>query len=387
MASEKKTFWIIVAVLVVAVAAVLLLPSVEEYRAPRLEAAWVALQPQGADAAVLGTVELPAGSPFTLHAVLEARTRDGEPVWYTEAPALVRGGEPVPGEVRRWDRREDVKVLWFTVEGSQPVLDLAPGQTVERFKPLAFLRNDWPFAWTAPGRLEPATDDSLATPGNQLERPFGTQRYQVRVEVTDPRRDEKGLVPRRSFASPGAGRLLAEVEDFPTMTQALPGAAGPASAVFGLTQVRTPERAGEREAVGEDELAAVERGELRQELVELTRRRLAFATLPLLREILDAAGVEPGEMPWRYVSLDGSVRWGSLVHPGDLLRAGQRVVVLYADAAPEQANQAQPAPGNGVLDRDDLVFDYAFGAAVRPLSEVFSGEGGQVEWIALGGEA
>jgi hypothetical protein len=291
----------------------------------------------------------------------------------------------VPGEVRRWDRPDEVKVLWFTVEGSQPVLDLRPGETVARFRPLAFLRHDWPFAWSVPGRLQPANDDSFASPGSRVERPFGTQRYQVRVEIVDPRRDEEGLVPKRSFSSLGPDRLLAEVASFPAMTQALPGAAGPASAVFGLTQIRPPEGEGEVEAVTEEEMEAVRSGELSGELVELTRRRVAFATLPLLREMLDAAGVAAGDAPWRYVSLDGSARWGEQVHAGDLLRVGRRVVVLYADAAGGQGAAPEPAAGNGVLDRDDLVFDYAFGAVVRPLSDVFAGEGGQVEWIPLGG--
>jgi len=388
MTSEQKIFWSIVAVLVVVVAAVLLSPSLSQLTVPQPEAALVAIQPAGAEAAVIGPVELPAGTPFTLRAVLEARTRGGDTVYYTEAPALVRDGEPVPAEaVRRWDRRQQVKVLWFTVEGSQPVLDLAPGQSVERFRPLAFLRDDWPFAWSVPGRLEPAHDDDIAGPASRVERPFGTQRFQVRIEVLDERADRGDLVPKLSFNSLPPSKLLADVDRFPTMTESLPGAAGPASAVFGLTQIRPPEAAGKVEGVDAGELEAVARGELSQELVDLTRKRVAFATLPVLREVLDAAGVDPGELPWRYVALDGSAAWGTQVHPGDLLRAGQRVVVLYTDAAPGQASEARPAAGNGVLDGDDLAFDFAFGAVVRPLSEVFEAEGGQVEWISLGRKA
>jgi hypothetical protein len=38
-----------------------------------------------------------------------------------------------------------------------------------------------------------------------------------------------------------------------------------------------------------------------------------------------------------------------------------------------------------VLDGDDLCFDFVRGAVVRPLSEVFEAEGGQVERLDLGG--
>ena len=402
--SEKKIFWAIVAVLVVVVTAVLLAPEVQERRQPTIQTAWVAIQPEGADAATVGRVDLEAGTPFTVHAVLEAETRDGEPVFYTEAPGLVLGGEEVPAEaIRPWDRPGEVKILWFTVEGSQPVLDLAPGDGLERFRPLGFLRDDWPFTWAIPGRLEPANDDNLASETAELERPFGTQRYQVRMEVLE--RGEKGgeLVSDSRYASWGGEQLLDHVEEFPTVVASLPGGAGPASSVFGLTHIRPP--AGEAGAAagdaGEIRQGALEEGALQEGaleegategdggdllpgLVRLTENRVAFATLPLLREVLGDA--LEGGVPWSYVSLEGEARWGEDVRPGDVLRAGQRVVVLYADAAPGQADTARPEGGNGVLDRDDLVFDFAFGAAVRPLADVFEGEGGQVEWVPVGRE-
>ncbi len=388
--SEKKIFWAIVAILVVAVAAVLLAPEVQERRQPEIQTAWVAIQPEGADAASVGRVDVEAGTSFTVHAVLEAETRDGQRIFYTEAPGLVLGGEEIPAEaIHRWDRPGEVKILWFTVEGSQPVLDLAPGDGLDRFRPLGFLRDDWPFAWSIPGRLEPANDDNLASEIAQLERPFGTQRYQVRVEVL--KRGETGgeLVSDSRYASWGGEQLLDHVEDFPTVVASLPGGAGPASSVFGLTQIRPPagqvgatEDAGEirPEALEEDE--PEDGGDLWPGLVRLTENRVAFATLPLLREMLVETG--EGRLPWSYLSLEGEARWGEDVHPGDVLRAGQRVVVLYTDAAPDQARTARPEGGNGVLDRDDLVFDFAFGAAVRPLSEVFEAEGGRVEWVPVG---
>lgn len=380
MSSDKKIFWISVAVLVVIAAVLLLSPRVEELTAPRLLDAHVAIQPAGAGAARMGPVELPAGEPFTLHAVLRAETRGGETLWYTEAPALEVDGAPVPADsIRRWDRSQTVKVLWFTVEGARPILELQPGQGLERFHMLEFLRDDWPYSWSVPGVLEPKNDDPFGGPASQVARPFGTQRYQVRIELwRDPAED---LIPEQRYVSPGVEALPAEADGFATVTAALPGPAGPASAVFGLTHVVPPERP-ELGAPGAD--GTPEEGELLRGLVDLTRRRLAFGTLPVLREVIEAAGREPGALPWSYVSLDGAVAWGEEVRPGDLLRAGSRVVVLYADAAPEQRDEAEPAPGDGVLDRDDLCFDFALGAAVRSLGEVFEGEGGQVEWVALG---
>lgn len=396
MSNEKKMVWAFILVLVAATAALLFFPDVEELRAPEPKVAHVAIQPEGAEAAVMGPVELAAGTPFTLHAVLEAETRDGEAVYYTEAPALSLGGETIPPDrLLRWDRPQTARVLWRTVEGARPVLDLDPGDTLDQFELLAFVRNGWPYAWSVPGRLEPANDDPLGDPAAQVERPFGTQRYQVRIELYDDEREQ--LMPTTSFQSPGPDTLPEQVDSFPTVTATLPGALGPASAVFGLTHVRPP-RPGETGEGGEEPagnasellgaegeaLAEVRESELWQGLVRLTRQRLAFATLPLLREMVDEAGMATDDLPWGYVDLDAGAAWGEDVHPGDLLRAGDRLVVLYADAAPGQAAEPSPEPGNGVLDRDDLVFDYVFTPAVRPLSEVFEAEGGQLEWLPLG---
>ena len=72
------------------------------------------------------------------------------------------------------------------------------------------------------------------------------------------------------------------------------------------------------------------------------------------------------------VDLAGGPRWGPTgVSPGDLLRVGERIVVLVEDlGTPEQ------------LDYSDLCFDYFRGAKIKPLREVFVGEG-LVEWVAL----
>lgn len=369
MTTETKIVAAVIALLVLAVAAVVLAPSLSEIGRPELVAAWAGIEVEGSGRAVVGPVEIAAGTPFTLHAVLEARRGDGTPHYYTEAPALVVGGEEVAAErVERWASRRAVKVLWATVEGGRRVVEVDPDSAAaEQIGFVEFLRTDWPFTWSLRGRLEPDADDALGTPASRVERPFGTQRYQVAIEIYA---DESAPLPEERYASWGGSQLPARADDFPTVVAALPGPAGPASSVFGLTQLVPPPEAPP---------------EVTRELVDLTRRHLAFATLPVVRRVLDAAGADPDDLAWRYVDFDGGFAWGDEVHRGDLLRAGERIVVLYADAAPGQADAAEPAPGNGRLDRDDLCFDLVQGAGVRPLGEVFEGEGGQVEWVPLGG--
>ncbi|HEX2254064.1 MAG TPA: hypothetical protein VHQ65_12410 [Thermoanaerobaculia bacterium] len=389
MAPEKKIFWIVLVVIVIVVAVLLFGPEVRERRGPQPKAAWVAIEADGAGVAVVGPVEIAAGTPFTLHAVLEAEQRDGTPLYYTRAPALEIGGERVPPDrVRPWDRPDEAQVTWFTVEGSVPYLRLQEGQGTERLEFKEFLRSDWPYSWSLDGRLEPAHDDILAGPSVQLEWPFGTQRYQVRIAVGG---EEEDVLARERFVSWGAAELPAEAERFPTVTAALPGPAAPASAVFGLSQLEPV--ADEAAQLPGDAVAGGQAGRdaLREELVRLTAARLAFARLPLLAEVIAATGTSPGAVAWGEVALDGTVAWDR-VATGDLLRAGGRVVMLYRDAAPpapgnDESGAADhpetPGAGNGRLDRDDLVFDYARGAAVRRLSDVFAGEGGVVQWAPL----
>ena len=361
--------------IVLVVAALMLWPSVVERRAPEPVGAWVGIEVEGAGVAEVGPVAVPAGTLFTLHAVVEARTRDGGTLYYTEAPALAFGGERVDGDaLRRWNRRVEARVLWFTVEGAVPHLELAPGQGPERFEMVELLRTDWPYAWAVPGRLEPANDAFLALPRAGGKRRFGTQRFQVRVELWD---DPDAAFPKQRLVSWGKAALPGKAAEFPTVTASLAGPAGPGSAVFGLTQIEA--------RPGAD-------AELRDRLAELTARKVAFARVPLVGEVLAAAGVDTGAVPWRSVGLDGEVAWGSEAAPGDLLQVGGRIVVLYRDAAPVlQGAGATPADGagsgDGRLDRDDLVFDYARGAAVRRLADVFAGNGGRVLWAPIGGAA
>lgn len=358
MTPERRNLLIALGAVLLVVVGFLLVPRIQRELAPQPTTAWVAIQPQGSSEAVVETVELAAGSPFRLHAVLEARRRDGSKVYYTQAPALRIGQETVAAEdLRPWEHPEEVKVLWFTVEGAVPYLELRQGDTLDRFRLTEFLRVDWPQAWSIPGRLEPSNDDALVRQGARGENPFGTQRYHVRVELY---KQGSGLIPTERYRSWAADEVMEKGRDFPTVIESLPGAIGPASALFGLTQIEPPSAAGT---------------ELQRQIQDLTRRRVAFSRLTALDSLLKAVGRQAQDLRWRLLSLDAGIPWSEErgVAPGSLLRVGDRVVVLYLD-------QGQA----GVLDREDLCFDYARGAAVRPLADVFVG-GGEVELAPLAG--
>lgn len=354
MSTEKKILWSVGAVVSVVVLAFALWPSAKESLAPAPVAAHAAVLPAGAEVAVVGPVEIDAGGEFTLHAVLEARDRGGETVYYTEAPALEIDGERVPdGALRRWDRPRALKVFWFTVEGFTPYVEIEEAAHLDRFHFTEFFRPEWPSAWTVQGRLDPKFSEALAreevTAG---DRAFGTQRFQVRIEMFA---DEDALTAEERFVSLGADALPDAVDRFPTVYAALPGAAGPASLAFGLTQLEPPPS---------PEPALTER------LRELARQRLAFSRVPLVRQVIRAGGQSRAGLDWTSVDLAAGPEWADdgggagAVGMGDLVRAGPRVVVLYRDRG---------TPGR--LDRGDLCFDYERGASVRALSEVFTGEG------------
>jgi hypothetical protein len=362
MTSEQKIVWTVVVAVTLVVGLLLFAPKVAKVLAPQPAAAWVAVEAAGSGIATVGRVDLPAGTAFRLHAVLEARARGGETVYYTDAPALTVGGRAVPQEaLRHWGRSQPVKVLWFTLEGIVPYLDLKPGDSLDRFHFESYFRPEWGTGWSVPGTLDPAFDDRLVAADRLPALPFGTQRYQVRIELyqSDLQRE---LVPQTRFSSPGPEAVTGDPAAAPTMVvAALPPPAGPASAVFGLTEIQPPPDAGKA---------------VQQELLRRTRARLAFGRVVLLADLLDAAGRTWESLAWQPVDLRGEVAWGGDgVATGDLVRVGDRVVVLDRDAGRA-----------GVLDPDDLCFDYVRGAAVRPLGAVFAapeGEPGQVEWARL----
>lgn len=349
MDSQTRILIGAIVVLSLIVASVYLAPTIDErFLKPRLERSWVAIEVAGRGIADVGVVRLEAGTPFTLHAVLEAVDRDGRSIYYTAAAGLrflAADGTPraVPAEaVRPWDRQATVRHRWFTVEGRQPYLPLAAGEGAETHEMQLFYRPDWQSAWSIPGSVEPAFDDRLDL-GSRLDsgaQTFGTQRYHVRIELYS---NEDAVLPDRRLPSPDPEALRRDPATFPTVIAALPSAAAPASTVFGLTAIEPP--------------AEVDRA-LRSALTRLADQGLAFTRLTVLRDQLRVT-----EDPWLSVDLDTAPRWGEAVAAGDLLRVGERVVVLYADRG---------APG--VLDYEDLCFDFVAGATVRMLADVFSGE-------------
>lgn len=352
---ERKTLIVVAAVVVLAVVGFFLWPQVEESLAPEPHQAWAAIEAEGSGVARVGWVRLPAGTPFTLHAVLEARTREGEAVYYTEAPALEIGGEAVPAEsLRPWDRGRHPKVKWFTVEGAIRERPAQDATSLERFRLQEVYRPAWANTWAIPGSLDVARTENEERPFRQLEAAFGTQRYHVRVEIF---KDEQALLPDESYKSWGADVVREKVESFPGVTASLDGTLGPASEVFGLSQL-------EPQSLDPDLVAG---------LRTLSRQRLAFSRLTVLFETAQKAGLDPSsDLPWQPLELSSRAAWGETVNPGDALQVLERLVLLYEDRGEE-----------GVLDPQDLVFDFAQGAAVRTLEQVFGSEG-EVRWAPLG---
>lgn len=358
MDSQTKLLFSVMIGLGLLVVAIFLQPTIEEELAPDLVTAWVAIEVEGREAAEVGRVEIEAGTPFRLHAVVEAAGRRG-PVYYTEAPALVIDGQKVDsGRLRQWNRPLDPRVRWFTVEGSPPFVEIGSESDLERFRFTELYRSDWPLAWSVPGEIDPAQDDHLADDSPLGRREFGILRYSVSVELYD-KVDE--LRPKKNARSWGGEDLERETARFPTVVQSLPGLLASASRVFGLTQLEV--RAGDASA----------QSALLARVDEMAGRALAYSRVTVLRDHLRSAGKSLSELVWGDVDLlAAEARWGADASPGDLLRVGERFVVLYQDREP-----------TGRLDYEDLCFDYVRGAAVRRLGDVFSGAG-VVELARLG---
>ena len=356
MEKPSRLFTMIGIVVSIIFAVIVFQPTVEESLAPDLTTAWVAIQVEGQSLAEVGPVELEVDTPFRLHAVLEARDRNGDPVYYTEAKRLRFAGEEVPAEtLRTWDRRRSIKVRWFTVEGKRPFVQLDHELGIRGFELQEFLRSDWPLSWSVPGSIDAAHDNHLDSSSVEEVR-FGTQRYHVRFELY-PKRN--ALIPDQVIRSWGIPDLKEQIDRFPTVRMTLPGAASTASSVFGLTQLEPPPGTG---------------AELLGQISELASADIAFSKLTVIAQQIRQAGQSLGTLSWITVDLTGEARWGDQAGPGDLLRVGDRVVVLYAD-------RGEP----GVVDYGDLCFDYVQGAAIRALGDVFVGSGNTVELASLRG--
>jgi hypothetical protein len=304
----------------------------------------IAVQIEGEGVARVAPAETVAGTPFRLHAVIEATDWRGKQLYYSDAEALEIDGVAVPKErVKVWDRREKVRVLWFTVESAPPYREVASADELDDLHYREVFQADWPQAWTVPGEITPAVENFL--PGHDERGDpsrFGTQRYHLRVEVFGT---ESDLVPTLRLRSPGADDIGRSEVEVPRVTAILEWPLASVSRVFGLSQVEPAETASQ---------------EVSAALARQTRERLLFSRVALLRAWLAEAGVRWDELAWTAVELTGEVPW----RPGAVLRAGSRVAFLYEDRGVL-----------GRLDDADLCLDFDRGATVRTLAEVFVGEG------------
>jgi len=346
---DRRVFWAIVGTVTLVLGVVFLSPRVQRELRPDPQRAFIAFEVEDEGVARPGPVEVPAGDRFQVHAVLQALGRGGRPVYFTQARALEIDGERIEAEqIRTWKGPEEVKVLWFSIEGPRPFVKLGDEQAVSELPFQAIFRPDWPRAWSIPGSVRPAREGSPSGGERPSRRAsFGTQRYQVRLELFG---SGSALVPVATFESPAPGVVVEQRNQFPTVVSALADDLALPSRVFGLTQIDMSATALEREATA---------------LKDLFDQDLAFSRLLLLRAMLDDAGVSFEALDWQTIDLAAGPEWGKgSVEAGNLLRAGERVVVLYQDLGEE-----------GRLDYEDLCMDFAEGAQVRSLSDIFTGEG------------
>jgi hypothetical protein len=100
----------------------------------------------------------------------------------------------------------------------------------------------------------------------------------------------------------------------------------------------------------------------------------------VVRRTIATTGQDPATLAWRDLDLTADPVWAEAgqtdtvvqaVQEGDLLQAGERIVVLYEDRG---------VPG--VLEGEDFVIDLYRGASVRRLDEVFEGSG-VLSWASL----
>jgi hypothetical protein len=348
--TELKPAWIVGFVIAGLVLVLLFMRTSEELR-PELVTAHVAVQPETASVARVGPVETAIGTPFRLFAVVEATDWQGRRIFYTDAAVLEVDGSVVPEDrVRTWNRREKVRVLWFTVEGAPPYSEVTDFETLDRSRYRAVFQADWPQAWTVPGHIAPMVENFL--PGDQDRAEpvrFGIQRFHVRIEVFATDSD---LLPSQRLRSSGVADLESAPESFPALTATLNWPLDSVSRVFGLPQIEAADGSPE---------------EIVDALADRTRRGLVFSRVPLLRSWLAGLGTGWEDLGWRSIELTGEAQW----RPGGVVRAGSKVALTYLDRGVE-----------GRLDRSDLCLDFDRGATVRTLGEVFVGEG-LVEFAAV----
>ena len=351
--SERRYLWIAVGVVVAGALVLSFLPRVREELAPEPRSALVAVSVGDSPVARVGRVELTSDERFELHAVLVAQTRSGEAVYYTEADQLEIDGEAVPAEnLRRWDRPGRLVVLWFTLEGYRPYVELESAEQLDEYRFEAAFRPEWGRGWTIAGSVTPRNRNLARDSGPEADLPFGTARYHVRIERYPI---AGGTTPSDRYSSPAAEAVLDPGPSPTRVVMRLPGTLGRPSAVFGLPQL---------EPAGTTPRAVLAR------LADWYRDERAFSRLLMLNGMLADRGLAWSDLTWQPLDLAEGPRRES-AGTGDLLRSGERIVVIYRD-------RGQP----GRLDYDDLCFDFFENAAVRPLREVFTG-GGVLDWADL----
>ena len=355
---SSRILWIVVLLVVGALVALRFRDRIAAPFQDRAVAAFVALLPEGETVARDGEHRLAAGARFRLFAVLEAKTFTGGTVWFTEAPALSLGGREIPAAaLRRWTEGGRVaRVRWWTLEGFAPYLPAASSADLDRFQLTGAFHPEWGAGWSVDGVVDPR-NAQLESDSPLRPLPFGSQRWQVRIELLA---GPEALTASEGAASADGAEALARPGAATALVAALPEPLALVSAVFGLTQVDPgPELAP----------ADVER------VAGWRRQGLVFERVALLRGHVEAAGADPATLAWRRVDLDAAPpEWGAAgVTRGDLLQGGGRIVVLFRDLGE-----------TGRLDRGDLVFDFFKGAKVRRIDEVFREAGGlALQWAPL----
>jgi hypothetical protein len=352
--SERRSLWIAIAVVTASLGLFFGLPRVREELRPDLQSALVAVRLDSEAVARVGALDIEAGQAFTLYAVLLAESRSGETVYYTEATELEIDGQMIAAEqLRRWSGGDDLRVLWFTVEGFKPFVQAASAEDLETFHWQESFRPDWGFGWTATGTVAPHNRNLSRRPQGAPDPLFGSAFFHVRVEEYF-RSDDPAPIARHR--SPGAEQLPGHPEQ---LTQVVARVAGPlasASEVFGRVHF---------------EVLADAPAEVGRSVGSLYSQGLGFSRLLVLDRLLGERRLS--DLDWSPVEISEGPDWGE-IGAGDLLRSGERLVVLFED-------HGEP----GRLDYEDLCFDFYENAAVRPLGEVFR-TGGVVSWADLAGD-
>ncbi len=359
MTLQLKVTWAVLGSAAILIAFVLLSEKVEEHVLPQPKRALIAIETEGSGLARTGHVEIERGAPFTLHAVVEAVDWAGKTLYYTDAKRLeVDGDEVATDLIRRWDRSPEPRVLWFTVEGYKPYLDLSSGGDLSEFQYREFLRPNWPRSWSIPGSLQGSGDSKLRQALLGDVSRFGTQHYHVRVEFFGPKSQIK---PQRRIQSLEAASLPGSAKEYPTVVAAMSGRMKIPTSLFGVTQI---------------ELGRTPSPEQAKALSAWTDAGLAFTRKTVLRSMLDQEGLAYQDLDWVDIDMAEGVEWTSLgAEAGDLLRVGERWVLLFEDVGKPR-----------ILDREDLCLDFDKGPRVRKIGEIFIGDG-LIEWASMAGDS